>query len=117
MTDEKIVEVAKSFNIPVRDKRIYENEVEDYNYIIIRKGTLIENNCASYSRTINIMYVFDGEQKIDDFQIINAFKKIGLVFKRMEADDVQVGSTNKWVDMNTYVFERAERNKKTCLTT
>ncbi len=117
MTDEKIVEVAKSFNIPVQDKRIYENEIEDYNYIIIRKGTLIENNCASYSRTINIIYVFDGEQKINDFQIINAFKKIGLVFKRMETDDVQVGNTNKWLDVNTYVFERAERNKESCQTT
>lgn len=111
MTDEKIVETAKSFNIPIGDKRIYENEVDSYNYIIIRKGTLTENNCASYSRTINIIYVFDGEQKISDFEIINAFKKIGLVFKRMEPDDFQVGNTNKWVDMNTYVFERPERNR------
>lgn len=92
-------------------KRIYENEVKDYNYIIIRKGTLTENNCASYSRIINIVYVFDGEQKIDDFEIINAFKKIGLVFRRMETDDFQVGNTNKWIDMNTYTFERPERNK------
>ena len=92
-------------------KRIYENEVKDYNYIIIRKGTLTENNCASFSRTINIIYVFDGEQKISDFEIINAFKKIGLVFDRMETDDFQAGNTNKWVDMNTYIFERAERNK------
>lgn len=112
MTDEKIIEVAKSFGIPIGDRRIYENEVDDYNYIIIRKGTLIENNCASYSRTINIIYAFDGEQKISDFKIINAFKKIGLVFKRMESDDFQVANTNKWVDINTYIFERAERNKE-----
>lgn len=111
MTDKKIVEVAKSFNIPVGDKRIYENEVENYNYIIIRKGTLFENDCAYYSRTIKIIYVFDGEQKISDFEIINAFKKIGLVFKKMEPDDFQIGNTNKWVDMNTYIFERAERNR------
>lgn len=116
MTDEKIIEVARSFNIPVGDKRIYENEVDDYNYIIIRKGTLTENNCESYSRTINIIYVFDGEQSISDFEIINKFKKLGLVFKRMEPDDIQVGSTNKWVDMNTYVFERPERNKVQCQT-
>lgn len=111
MTDEKIIEVAKSFNIPVGDKRIYENEVEDYNYIIIRKGTLLENDCAYYSRIIKVVYVFDGEQKINDFEIINAFKKIGLVFKKMEPDDFQIGSTNKWVDMNTYIFERPERNR------
>lgn len=111
MTDEKIIEVAKSFNIPFGDKRIYENEVENYNYMIIRKGALTENNCASYSRIINIIYVFDGEQKISDFEIINAFKKIGLIFKRMEPDDFQAGNTNKWIDMNTYIFERAERNK------
>lgn len=111
MTDEKIVEAAKSFNIPVGDKRIYENEVEDYNYLIIRKGNLTENNCNSYSRSINIIYVFDGEQKIDDFTIINKFKKIGLIFKRMEPEDFQIGNTNKWVDMNTYIFERPERNK------
>lgn len=111
MTDEKIVETAKSFKIPVGDKRIYENEVEDYNYIIIRKGTFTENNCNSYSRTINIIYVFDGEQKISDFDIISKFKSIGLIFKRMEPDDFQIGNTNKWVDMNTYIFERPERNR------
>lgn len=111
MTDEKIIEVAKSFNIPIGDNRIYENEVDNYNYMIIRKGTLTENNCASYSRTIKIIYVFEGEQKISDYKIINAFKKIGLVFKRMEPDDFQIGNTNRWADMNTYVFERPERNK------
>ena len=111
MTDEKIVEVAKSFNIPIGVNRIYENEVNDYNYIIIRKGTLTENNCSSYSRTINIIYVFEGEQKISDFEIINAFKNTGLIFKRMEPDDFQIANTNRWADVNTYIFERPERNR------
>ena len=52
MTDEKIIQVAESFKLPVGTQRIYENEVEDYNYIIVRKGTLKRNNCCSYTRTI-----------------------------------------------------------------
>lgn len=109
MTDRKIVETAESFGLPVGDKRIYENEVKDYNYIIIRKGRLTENNCNSYTRDIEIIYVYDGEQKISDGEIIKAFKDIRLNFKYMETDDFQAGNTNKWVDMNIYVFERPEK--------
>lgn len=91
------------------DKRIYENEVEDYNYIIIRKRRLNKNNCKSYTRTIEIAYIFDGEQKIKDSEIINKFEGIGLNFNYMESDDFQVANTNKWVDSNTYFFERPEK--------
>lgn len=91
------------------DKRIYENEVDDYNYIIIRKNRLSKNNCNSYTRTIIIAYIFDGEQKISDSEIIKAFEKIGLNFQYMDSDDFQVANTNKWVDSNTYVFERPEK--------
>ncbi len=109
MTDEKIIQVAESFKLPVGTQRIYENEVEDYNYIIVRKGTLKRNNCCSYTRTTEIIYVFDGEQVIKDSQIIKAFENIGLRFIQMEPDDIRVGETNKWVDMNTYIFERPEQ--------
>lgn len=109
MTDEKIVEALQTFNLPIGDKRIYENEVEDYNYFIIRKGRLARNNCASYTRTIKIIYVYEGEQKISDKQIIEAIEGTRLNFKDMEPDDFRVANTNKWVDMNTYVFERPEK--------
>lgn len=109
MTDKKIVEVAESFNLPVGDKRIYENEVSDYNYIIIRKSRLSKNNCNSYTRTIEIIYVYDGEQSITDGEIISAFENLRLNFQYMDHDDFQAGNTNKWVDSNTYVFERPEK--------
>ncbi|MBP3463794.1 MAG: hypothetical protein J6K45_04865 [Clostridia bacterium] len=109
MTDNKIIQVAESFKLPVGNQRIYENEVEDYNYIIIRKGTLKKNNCGSYVRTIEIIYVYDGEQTIKDSEIIKAFEDINLRFIQMDPDDIKVGDTNKWVDMNTYIFERPER--------
>lgn len=109
MTDEKIIKVAEAFGLPVGDKRIYENEVKDYNYFIIRKGKLLKNNCNSFTKTIEIIYVYDGEQKISDSEIIKAFEEIRLNFKYMEPDDFRVGNTNKWVDMNTYVFERPEK--------
>ncbi len=91
------------------DKRIYENEVKDYNYIIVRKGRLNKNNCNSFSRAIEIVYVFNGEQKISDYEIIKKFEKIGLNFINMDTDDFQVANTNKWVDMNIYTFERGEK--------
>lgn len=91
------------------DKRIYENEVKDYNYIIVRKGRLNKNNCNSFSRTIEIVYVFDGEQKISDYEIIKKFEEIRLNFINMDTDDFQVANTNKWVDMNIYTFERGEK--------
>lgn len=112
MTDEKIIKAAKELNskIPVFSKRVYENELKKgYNYIVFRKGGLVRNNCNSYSRTIEIIYVYDGKQELTDYEIINSFIEIGLVFKGMEPDDFQVGSTNKWVDMNIYSFERPER--------
>lgn len=92
------------------DKRIYENEVKNYNYIIVRKGRLNKNNCKSFSRTIEIVYVFDGEQKISDYKIIKEFEEVGLNFVNMDPDDFQVANTNKWVDMNTYTFERGEKS-------
>jgi len=109
MTDEKIAQVAESFGIPVGAQRIYENEVSDYNYFIIKKGRLNKNSCNSYTRTIEIIYVYEGEQKISDSRIIKAFEDIRLNFKYAEPDDFRVGSTNKWADMNTYVFERPEK--------
>lgn len=109
MTDEKIAQIAESFGMPVGAQRIYENEVKDYNYIIIRKGRLSKNSCNSYTRTIEIIYVYDGEQKISDGEIIKAFEDIRLNFKYMEPDDFRVANTDKWVDMNTYVFERPEK--------
>lgn len=109
MTDERIVEALQTFSLPIGDKRIYENEVDDYNYFIIRKGRLVKNNCASYTKTIEIIYVYEGEQKISDKQIIEAIEGTRLNFKYMEPDDFRVANTNKWVDMNTYVFERPEK--------
>ena len=109
MTDEKIAQVAEKFGVPVGVQRIYENEVEDYNYIVIRKGRLSKNNCNSYTKTIEIIYVYDGEQKISDSEIIKAFENIRLNFKYMDTDDFRVANTNKWADMNTYVFERPEK--------
>ena len=97
-------------NYQFGDKRIYENEVENYNYIIVRKGQLKRNNCKSFSRTIEITYVFDGEQKISDYEIIKKFEGIGLNFINMQPDDFQVANTNKWIDMNTYIFERGEKS-------
>ena len=109
MTDEKIVQALQTFKLPIGDKRIYENEVDDYNYFIIRKGRLERNNCASYTKTIEIIYVYEGEQTISDKEIIETMEGIRLNFKYMEPDDFRVASTNKWVDMNTYVFERPEK--------
>ena len=109
MIDEKIVEALEQFNLPIGNKRIYENEVENYNYFIIRKGRLAKNNCNSYTKTIEIIYVFEGEQKITDKQIIEAMEGIRLNFKYMEPDDFRVANTDKWVDMNSYIFERAEK--------
>ena len=108
-TDEKIAQVAGSLGLPVGVQRIYENEVDNYNYIIIRKGRLTKNNCNSYTRNIEITYVYEGEQTISDKTIIEAFEGIRLNFKYMDSDDTRIANTNKWVDMNTYVFERAER--------
>ena len=34
---------------------------------------------------------------------------LGLNFVGMDSDDIQLGSTNDWVDMNTFTFERPER--------
>jgi len=108
-TDERIAEVAGSFELPVGTQRIYENEVDDYNYLIIRKGRYTRNNCNSFTRIIEIVYVYEGEQKIADKEIVSAFEEIGLNFKYMDPDDTRIANTNKWVDMNTYVFERPER--------
>lgn len=113
MNDEKIFEVAKTFKLPVANKRIYENEVESYNYIIIRKGMLRKTSESAFVRQIEIIYVFCGEQKINDYDIINAFEKIPtLKFVRLEPDEAQIQKTNEWVEMNTYIFERPERNIK-----
>lgn len=110
MSDEKIIEALEKFGLLVGNKRIYENELENgYNYFVFRRGILTESSCNMFVRKINISYIYQGEQKISDFEIINKIKNLGLNFKEMEADDFQLASTNDWVDMNTYVFERPER--------
>lgn len=110
MTDEKIIEALEVFKLPVGNKRIYENELDgEYNYFIFRRGHLRDSGCGKYVRQIYIVYVYQGEQKIADYEIINRIKMLGLNFVGMDSDDIQLGSTNDWVDMNTFTFERPER--------
>lgn len=109
--DEKIFEIAQTFGLPVADRRIYENEVADYKYFIIRRGMLRKTSQSAYVRQIEIVYVFDGEQEISDFDIINTFERIpNFRFVRMEPDEGQVAQTNRYLELNTYIFERAERS-------
>lgn len=112
MNDEKIIKKLEEFNLPIGNRRIYENEIIDYNYFIFRKGRLIENGCNRFTRQIHIIYAFTGEQKISDFEIINKIKELNLNFVSMESDDVQIADTNDWIDLNTYTFERPERGDK-----
>ena len=110
MSDEKIIEVLETFNLPVGNKRIYENELNgNYNYLIFRRGGLREGSCGRYVRQIYISYVYEGEQKISDFEIINKVKQLGLNFTGTENDDFQLADTNTWIDMTTFTFERPER--------
>lgn len=109
--DEKIFEIAKTFGLPVADRRIYENEVEDYKYFVIRRSMLRKTSTSAFVRQIEVTYVFDGEQEISDFDIINAFEKIpNFRFVRMEPDEAKVAQTNRFIEINSYVFERAERD-------
>nr|DAV03358.1 MAG TPA: hypothetical protein [Caudoviricetes sp.] len=109
MSDEKIIAALETFNLPVGNKRIYENELDDYNYFVFRRGGLVESGCGRYVRKIYISYVFQGEQKISDFEIINKIRKLGLNFNETENDDFQLADTNDWIDMITFTFERPER--------
>lgn len=109
MNDEKIIEALETFNLPVGNKRIYENELDDYNYFVFRRGGLTESGCGRYVRRIYISYIYQGEQKISDFEIINKIKQLGLNFVGTENDDFQLADTNDWIDMNTFTFERPER--------
>lgn len=109
MSDEKIIAALETFNLPVGNKRIYENELDDYNYFVFRRGGLVESGCGRYVRKIYISYVFQGEQKISDFEIINKIRKLGLNFSETENDDFQLADTNDWIDMITFTFERPER--------
>lgn len=110
MSDEKIIEALEEFKLPVGNKRIYENELNgEYHYFIFRRGRLTENSCGKYVRQIYVIYVYEGEQKKSDFEIINKIKNLGLNFKGMENDEFQLADTNNWIDMNTFTFERPER--------
>ena len=110
MSDEKIIETLEEFDLPVGNKRIYENELNgEYHYFIFRRGRLRDNGCGRYVRQIYITYVYEGEQKFSDFEIINKIKELGLNFEGMENDEIQLANTNDWIDMNTFTFERPER--------
>ncbi len=115
VNNEKIIEIIKKLEvvqkqkIPVADTRIYENEVSSYNYIIVRKGKLRKSTPGHFVRQVEVVYVFDQEQKINDFDIINEVEKLGVKFVIMNPDEVQIGSTNNWVTMNTYIFEGPEK--------
>lgn len=110
MTDEKIIEALETFDLPVGNKRIYENELDGkYHYFIFRRGSLRDNGCGRYVRQIRITYVYEGEQCISDFEIINKIKKLGLNFVTMDNDEIQLERINDWIDMNTFTFERPER--------
>lgn len=110
MNDENIIKVLEEFKLQVGNKRIYEDELKDgYNYFVYRTGSLRPNGCGRYIRTVYINYIFEGEQKITDFNIINKIKEQGLDFVSMESDDIQLANTTRWININTYSFTRPER--------
>lgn len=110
MEDEKIIKVLEEYKLPIGNKRIYENELDgNYNYFVFRRGELNESGCGRFVRTIYIHYVYEGEPKISDFEIINKIKSLGLNFKGSEQSDFQLADTNTWIDMNTFAFERPEK--------
>ena len=110
MTDEKIIEALETFDIPVGNKRMYENELDGkYHYFIFRRARLNSSGCGRYTRKIAVVYVYEGEQKISDFSVINKMEELGLNFEGMDNDEIQLASTNDWIDMNTYTFSRPER--------
>ena len=53
--------------------------------------------------------MYDGEQIISDYDIINTIEKLGLNFVTMDNDEFQLADTNNWIDMNTFTFERPEK--------
>lgn len=113
MNDEKIIKALEDFELPVGNKRIYENELDGkYHYFIFRRGRLNDSGCGRYVRQLYIAYVYEGEQKISDFEIIDKIKSLGLNFKGMENDEFQLANTNNWIDINTFTFERPERGLK-----
>lgn len=112
MSDEKIIEKLEELGLPVGNKRIYENELDNYNYFIFRRGRLTGDNCDRYVRQIQVIYAYTGEQTISDFAIINKMKELNLNFVGMDSDDVQIADTNDWIDLNIYTFERPERGDK-----
>lgn len=110
MTDEKIIKALEEFGIPVGNKRIYENELDgNYHYFIFRRGRLVESGCGNFKRIITIAYVYEGEQKISDFEIINKIKALNLNFEEMDPEDFQLANINEWIDMNIFSFSRPER--------
>lgn len=112
ISNEKIFEVTKKlaekYKLPIASDRIYANEIDNYNYFIVRKGMLRKTSPKHYVRQIEIVYVFEKEQKIDDFEIINTLEEIGISFVREEPDEIQIQKTSEWITMNTYIFEKPE---------
>lgn len=107
---KKLQKNQNNFNYLCGNKRIYENELDgNYNYFIFRRGGLTQNGCGRYVRRIYISYVYEGEQKISDYDIINKIKSLGLNFVGMDNDEFQLADTNDWIDMNTFTFERPEK--------
>ena len=107
---KKLQNNQKLLNFLYGNKRIYENELDgNYNYFIFRRGQLTKNGCGRYVRRIYISYVYDGEQIISDYDIINTIEKLGLNFITMDNDEFQLADTNNWIDMNTFTFERPEK--------
>lgn len=110
MDDEKIIKALEEFELLVGNRRIYENELTDgYNYFIFRRGKLRDNGCNRYVRELYVIYVYQNEQKISDFEIIRKIEGLGLNFEEMDPDEFQVANTNDWIDMNTFIFTRPER--------
>lgn len=107
MNDEKIVSLAKEFGIPVFSKRVYENELNKYEYIVIRKGKLYKKDCKFY-RKISINYIHEDNQEISDSEIIKKFDRPGFKFDEMDIDEFKIADKDQWIDINSYYFIRVE---------
>lgn len=111
MNDNKIYEKLKEFNIPVFSGRASEAEItklKGYHYFVITKGKLYEKDCHLY-RNILVHYIFENAQSISDVEIIDKLKGPGFKFDGMVPDEVRLGDSDRFVEINTFTFIRPER--------
>lgn len=103
---ERIVTALEPFGLPIFQNEIPEDKLDDMNFFYYRPVRLERNGTAHLLQVLEVAYVSEYQEDLQEEEIIDALESKGLKFRIADYDRVQMVKTSAFVDIVTFTVVR-----------